>query len=107
MKNRIDVTLYSAGKEPQGTDGAVDLAQAKQGFTVATRVRRDGETRALHLTLDEALELSDALDMLRERCYGFADQRQARSAETPSKREWMTQKWDELANVMRRRAGLL
>ncbi len=87
MKREVLITIYNSDKSggtpelwhadqsPQGTDGEIDLAHAMQGFPVTARITRGDDTRALRLTLDEALELRDALDMVRHldsirRCAG-------------------------------------
>ena len=57
--------LWHADQSPQGTDGEIDLAHAMQGFPVTARITRGDDTGAVRLTLDEALELRDALDLVR------------------------------------------
>jgi hypothetical protein len=77
MKREVLITIYHSDKSggtpelwhadqsPQGTDGELDLAHAMQGFPITARITRGEDTRAVRLTLDEALELRDALDMVR------------------------------------------
>ena len=79
MKREISLTIYNLGKSgstpelwhaekwPQDDDGAADLAHAILGFPITVRITRDEDTRALRLTLDEALELREALEMVRHR----------------------------------------
>jgi hypothetical protein len=81
MKSEISLTIYScrrsgstpelwhADKWPQGTDGPIDLAHARKGLPITLRVTSGSETHVVRLTLDEALELRDALDMVRHRSY--------------------------------------
>ena len=81
MKREISLTIYNLGKSgstpelwhaekwPQDDDGAADLAHAILGFPITVRITRDEDTRALRLTLDEALELREALEMVRHRLY--------------------------------------
>ena len=81
MKSEISLTIYSFGRSgstpelwhadkwPQGKDGEVDLAHARKGFPITVRITSGGETHLVRLTLDEALELRDALDMVRHRSY--------------------------------------
>lgn len=77
MKPEVLITIYNSDKSggipelwhadqsPQGTDGEIALAHAMQGFPITARITRGDVTRAVHLTLDEALELRDALDLVR------------------------------------------
>jgi hypothetical protein len=81
MKSAIGLTIYNLGKTgstpelwhtdkwPQGTDGVIDLAHAIKGFPITVHITKGEDTLAVRLTLDEALELRDALDMVRHRCY--------------------------------------
>src|SRR5687767_8938836 len=80
MRREIGVTIYNqaasggplelwhADKWPQGAEGAFDRAHALKGFLVTVRIK-NGEDTVLRLTLDEALDLRDALDMVRHRSY--------------------------------------
>ena len=80
MRREIGVTIYNLGRSggplelwhadkwPQGADGPIDRAHALKGFLITVRIA-NGEDTVLRLTLDEALDLRDALDMVRHRTY--------------------------------------